>query len=328
MGDDQKIYSLMNDFVFKWIFGQEKHERNCICLLNALLVLEGENRIESLTFLNPFNYKEFADDKTSIIDTRVIDHKGELYNIEVQIVKEDAFVPRTVYYLAKLYAGQLRGGQPYNLLHKTTGLSILGFNLFKDSRQIHEAFEFRNIEGSLKLAGTMALHYLDMTRFDCCKPRELRSRFEKWLHIMKFGEAYGRMDAEIALELKHEEGLEMVISELKKINADAEKRQLMEAREKSEIVMSLRQGYAHKAGRELGREEGREEGLIAQRASICKILELRFQNLPDEILPSINRVKDFEVLKELLVQAAIADSVEAFFENIKAVTPLSDTSNS
>lgn len=57
---------------------------------------------------------------------------------------------------------------------------------------------------------------------------------------MKFGEAYGRMDADLAPELKLEEGVEMVIAELKKINADAEKRQLMEAREKSEIVMSLR----------------------------------------------------------------------------------------
>ena len=166
----RKIYSLLNDFAFRWIFGQQKHSQHTICLLNALLNLEGDNRIVSLKFLNPFNYKEFNEQKMSIVDTRVKDHLGRVYNIEVQLLPDPAFVPRSVYYLARLYSTQLEKGKGYERLNKATGVSILGFNLFKNSNQIVETFSFKNARADLELPETMELFYIDMTRFDVDKP--------------------------------------------------------------------------------------------------------------------------------------------------------------
>ncbi|MDD3149033.1 MAG: PD-(D/E)XK nuclease family transposase [Candidatus Riflebacteria bacterium] len=50
-----KIYDFYNDYVFKWIFGQQVNARFTICLLNALLDLRGEHSIEAVTIMNPFN---------------------------------------------------------------------------------------------------------------------------------------------------------------------------------------------------------------------------------------------------------------------------------
>ena len=244
----KKIYSITNDFAFKWIFGQAKHEKNCICLLNALLQLEGENAIRSLTFLNPFNLKEFDLEKSSIVDTKVVDGKGHNYCIEIQLVKDDSFVARTVYYLSKLYADQINSGEPYAILKKATCLSILGFDLFKDSNRIQESFEFRNTHGDLILTDTLALHYLDLTKFNKDKPRSLRTRFEKWLHILKYSQIYAMIEKELDEVFKSEEGIQNVVDEIRKINADAEKRQLMETREKTETCLRLMRGYAYQAG--------------------------------------------------------------------------------
>ena len=54
--------NLRNDLIFKFVFGYEKNERILIALLNAILGLEGAEKIVKLTFLNTFNLQEYMDD--------------------------------------------------------------------------------------------------------------------------------------------------------------------------------------------------------------------------------------------------------------------------
>lgn len=57
----------------------------------------------------------------------------------------------------------------------------------------------------------MALHYIDLTKFNPDKPRKLRTSFEKWLHVMKLHEVYGIMGVKIPEPLATEEKLLMAI---------------------------------------------------------------------------------------------------------------------
>lgn len=91
-------------------------------------------------------------------------------------------------------------------------------------------------------------------------PPNLRTRFEKWLHVLKFGELYGKMDAELDEVLKMEEGVEDMVKDLKKINADAEKRQLMETREKTRTVLKSIKNDSYFRGHKKGKIEGKIEG--------------------------------------------------------------------
>ena len=276
-----KIYSFLNDVVFKWIFGQPVHSRNTICLLNALLMLTGRRQIKSVTILNPFNDREFKEDKLSVVDVKVQDHEGALYIVELQVLRDPNYVKRSTYYLAKLYTRQLRSGQSYEKLQPVTVISILGFNLFKRSEKIQEIFLFRNQEGTLSLEKTMALHYLDLTKFKEKKPRNLRTRFEKWLHVLKFGELYGKMDAELDEALKMEEGVEDMVKDLKKINADAEKRQLMETREKTRTVLKSIKNDSYSRGHKKGRAEGKIEGKTEGMAEIITRLHNGGRSIED-----------------------------------------------
>lgn len=74
--------------------GQEKHEQLAICLLNALLKKSGRDKIVELEFLNPFNMKEAAEQKASVVDVKVRDGEGKTYIIEVQVCRDRFFVPR------------------------------------------------------------------------------------------------------------------------------------------------------------------------------------------------------------------------------------------
>ena len=134
----------------------------------------------------PVNLKEAAKLKTSVVDVKVCDGEDRCYTIEVQVCREKFFIPRTVYYLAKLYSEQLLGDENYFGLRPATGISILDFDLFENCEEMHNIFEFRNQNSSLNLPETMTLHYIELSKFSRHKPRHLCSPFKKWLQILKF----------------------------------------------------------------------------------------------------------------------------------------------
>ena len=69
------------------------------------------------------------------------------------------------------------------------------------------------------------------------------------------------MDAELDEVLKMEEGVEDMVKDLKKINADAEKRQLMETREKTRTVLKSIKNDSYFRGHKKGKIEGKTEGM-------------------------------------------------------------------
>ena len=105
--------NLRNDVIFKYIFGYEKNERILIALLNAILGLEGKEKIVKLTFLNTFNLQEYLKDKLSTLDVKAEDNTGRRVNIEMQVEPDKAYISRVIYYHDKLFTSQLKKAEPY-----------------------------------------------------------------------------------------------------------------------------------------------------------------------------------------------------------------------
>src|SRR6185436_2231111 len=82
------------DFVFKRIFGTEPNKHLLVELLNALLELEGEQRIADLAYLGAEQRVPVAELKLSIVDVKCRDHAGREYVVEMQILNVEAFEKR------------------------------------------------------------------------------------------------------------------------------------------------------------------------------------------------------------------------------------------
>ena len=91
-------------------------------------------------------------------------------------------------------------------------------------------------------------------------PWGLLSRFEKWLYILRYGKRFAAGQA-LPESFTREEGIDMAVNELQKINADRELRQLLEQQEKEAHELASLQENARRAGLEKGRVEGRADGL-------------------------------------------------------------------
>jgi predicted transposase/invertase (TIGR01784 family) len=123
------------DFVFKRIFGTEPNKHLLIELLNALLDLEGEQRIEDLVYLSSEQRIPVAELKLSIVDVKCRDHAQREYVVEMQILNVEAFEKRVVYNVSKAYVMQIHSGEHYLELSDVVGVTICDFELWPSPPQ-------------------------------------------------------------------------------------------------------------------------------------------------------------------------------------------------
>ncbi len=266
----QQIYGFLYDFVFKYVFGRQQNAVLLSYLLNALLDRPKDNKITVTEITNPFNLKEFAEDKFSIVDVKAKDEAGTLYTIEVQVLSHSMFVERALYYLSKLYSGQIKEGEKYSELRKTIGISIIDFELFDKEKEIHNIYKMLNLKSLEELTDTFELHFVELAKFKIDKPRLLQTRFEKWLHVLKFGDALYGGSQFLPDELKNEEGIIMAFEEMKKVNSDSTMRDIIEARAKASAAIATIKEDEFIKGKVKGMIEGKIEGKIEMAEALIK----------------------------------------------------------
>ncbi len=102
---------ILNDVLFKIVFGTQSGEPMLRALVNALLDLSGENEIAELTLMNPISEKDYVDDTGPILDLKARDNLGRQYNVEVQLRPGlGDYLKRSIYYLTKFFSEQIQRG--------------------------------------------------------------------------------------------------------------------------------------------------------------------------------------------------------------------------
>jgi len=260
---------LLNDILFKIVFGADTSEPVLLALLNALLGYSGEHKIAELSIVNPTFDKEYLEDKGIILDIRAIDRRGHHYNIEVQLSldQREAYLKRSLYYAASLLCGQLSRGDDYNRINKTICISLVDFVLFKDTEKLHSTYHLRDMDhGHVLLTDVLELHYIELPKFRPDKPHHLRSPFEKWLYVLKFSDIYVTGDQALPENLQEEEGISMAIDSLRKACADDEVREMIRVREKARKDFATALNAAREEGLQVADQERQKAEQERQRA--------------------------------------------------------------
>jgi len=257
---------ILNDVLFKIVFGTQSGEPMLRALVNALLDLSGDNEIAELTLINPISEKEYVDDKGPILDLKARDNLGRQYNVEVQLRPGlGDYLKRSIYYLTKFFSEQIQRGDSYHQLLKTVSITLLDFDLLAESEEVHSTFLLREKTTGRVLSDVLELHFVELRKFKPFKPSELRTRFERWLYFLKFADLYGPGDQVLPVNLAQEEGIAMALESMRRAYAKDPIRELIEAREKAERDEISRLHTAELKGKLEGRLEGKLEGKLEGR---------------------------------------------------------------
>lgn len=151
------------DIAFKKIFGVEENKDLLISLINS--IVGQEDQVAEVTLLNPYNPKNFRQDKLSILDIKAKGENGQRFNIEIQISDEADYDKRALYYWAKLYTEQLKVAEDYSLLSKAIGIHILNFTSIPDVDKYHNVFHITEKESGLLYFRDLELHTIELKKF-------------------------------------------------------------------------------------------------------------------------------------------------------------------
>ncbi len=181
--------SPLNDFAFKKTFGSPENHPCLISLLNA--ILRPKEPIVDVTVENPFNLKDFQEDKLSVLDIKAIDRTGAIYDVEMQLTTYEGLVQRMVFYGCDLYAGQLQKGKKHKTLNPVYTIWLVNGILWPDATAVHHAFRLTDKESGRVLAGTLEIHALELARYNR-RESDLRSASELdcWLYWLLHAHAY------------------------------------------------------------------------------------------------------------------------------------------
>ena len=104
-----KYINPLSDFGFKRLFGTEAHKDLLIDFLNQ--ILPDFHQIKDLTYIKNEQVGENIKDRTSIFDIYCKSKKGEQFIVELQRVKQEYFVDRSIFYSTRAIRAQAPKGE-------------------------------------------------------------------------------------------------------------------------------------------------------------------------------------------------------------------------
>ncbi|MDR1425732.1 MAG: Rpn family recombination-promoting nuclease/putative transposase [Rickettsiales bacterium] len=128
----EKLLRVTADFVFKHIFGSEKHERILVSLLNS--ILQGEPEIEAVEIYNSDVPRSRENGKDIRLDILARTSRGTIINIEIQCRNCDDIINRAIFYQNRLMPQELEAGQNYNDIADIISIWITDFIVFSDRK--------------------------------------------------------------------------------------------------------------------------------------------------------------------------------------------------
>ncbi|KGM92926.1 Rpn family recombination-promoting nuclease/putative transposase [Clostridium botulinum] len=274
------------DFVFKRIFGNEKHPEILISFLNA--VMKPKDLIESVQIKNSDIEKEHIEDKYSRIDIKAITNKGEYINIEIQVKNEYNMIKRSLYYWSKMFEDQIVEGDNYNKLKKTVCINILDFKYLKNDR-VHNAYRLKEINTNEELTDTMELHFIEIPKLRKLNDSEdVSDMLEAWVAFIQ------SPDSEIVekLEMSKKE-IKEAKSELVRMSGDSKERYMYKKRKESILEKVSLIESAEQKGIEKGKKE--EKILIAKNAINNKLDDNTIQIITGLPLEEIRELRNNKI---------------------------------
>ena len=178
-----KFVDVKNDIAFRKIFGNEKKKVILISFLNAVLGLEGQNRVKEVILLNPFQLPRIAGEKSSIIDVRATDERGVTFIVEMQVAEPAGFDKRVLYYTSKDYAGQINIGDEYPKLRPVYFIGVLDFNYFSGKNYLSSHLIIDEETGECVFKD-LKFRFIELPKFNK-NAHELKNIIDKWTYFIK-----------------------------------------------------------------------------------------------------------------------------------------------
>ena len=263
-GEEEVEYGLTNDYMFRSVF--QASEEALKGLLSALLYIP-EEEILSCKICNTIILGDAIDEKTCILDIRVLLNNSKQINLEMQMGSVENWTDRSVFYLCKMYT-DIKKGLDYTEAKSSIHIGIMMKSPIPEDAAFYNEYALKNRRTGYEFTGKIALHVLDLSYLEQVPEEERNSALYYWACVFK-----AKTWKEVLAMAEQSESIKKAVVTLRELSEDEKIRLQCEARERYQMDWQS----SMRTNREKGREEGRKEiilALVQKGMSIEKIAQI------------------------------------------------------
>ena len=212
--------NLLNDFAFKYVFGEDCKETNDA--LKSLFTVFLERKVNKVVVKNSEIVKDFSKMKSPRLDLLVEFDDQTTVDLEMQLRQTKDNMPiRFSYYLARLHGSQQLEGKYYKQLKETIVLVFFNVNLIDNNRMCN-TFTLRNEDGLSFVEESqdrMKLRTVEMAKLDLNKPLEDMNEQEKMIYYF-LNCHKGMEDSKIKVMIESDGVIQMLEKRVETISDD------------------------------------------------------------------------------------------------------------
>ena len=258
--------NLLNDFAFKYVFGEDCKEANDA--LKSLLTVFLERKVNHVVVKNSEMVKDYTKMKSPRLDLLVEFDDKTTVDLEMQLRQtKDNLLNRFNYYLARLHGSQDMEGKSYSQLKET--IVMVFFNLIiADDDDICSLYTMRKYSGiplvKDEKEDRMKLMTIEMPKVDLNKPLEDMNEQEKMIYYF-LNCHKGLDDSKIKVMIESDEVIQMLEKRVETISDDRWKKiiedfqKLHENEERIELQLELEEAQRQMKEARKDKEEARKE---------------------------------------------------------------------
>ena len=216
--------NLLNDFAFKYVFGEDCKEANDA--LKSLLTVFLERKVNHVVVKNSEMVKDYSKMKSPRLDLLVEFDDQTTVDLEMQLRQTKDHLPiRFSYYLARLHGSQELEGKYYGELKETIVLVFFNVNLIDNNRMCN-TFTLKNEDGLSFVKETedrMKIRTVEMAKLDVNKPLEEMNEQEKMIYYF-LNCHKGMEDSKIKMMIEKDGVIQMLEKRVETISDDGWKK--------------------------------------------------------------------------------------------------------
>jgi predicted transposase/invertase (TIGR01784 family) len=160
----------------------EENKDILMSLLNS--IVSEDDQIDQVELLNPYNERNFKQDKLSVIDIKARNkHNNTYFLIEMQLAEEIDYPKRGLYGWARVYSNQISSGDNYKQLNKTIAIHILNFTFIDYSKEVgwietspskyHHRFVLIDKDSKVEIFKDIEIHTIELNKFEAINDEDI-----------------------------------------------------------------------------------------------------------------------------------------------------------
>ena len=298
--------NLLNDFAFKYVFGEDCKEANDA--LKSLLTVFLERKVNHVVVKNSEIVKDYSKMKSPRLDLLVEFDDQTTVDLEMQLRQTKDNLPiRFSYYLARLHGSQDVEGKSYGQLKETIVMIFFNVSIFENDN-ICNTFRLK-CDGDLPLVkeekeDCMKLRAIEMPKVDLNKPLEDMNEQEKMIYYFLNCQK-GMDDSKIKVMIENDEVIQMLEKRVETISDDRWKKiiedfqKLHENEERIELQLELEE--TQRQMKEVQKEKEKAEKKVEEKdQEIKQMIQVMLANGMSLELISKSLSKSEDEIMELL----------------------------